>query len=242
MVGDEGAGRRAARDGVQNGRLHLDIAQIIQIPAQVLNEFGAQKEGALHLGVHNQVHIPLAVAQLLIRQPVELLRQGQQRLGQKHNVLDPDAHLAPLGAEHLAVHAHDVADVVFFKRPVNFLVHLVLPGVELDAAVPVLQIAEADLAHAPLAHETARDFHGLALHGVKIGFNLFAGGVPVEPGLPEGVLARSLKGRQLLPADSGLFAQILLGLGGCLLFSHSYLLTARFSSPCKIGSRWARPR
>ena len=106
-------------------------------------------------GVHHQVHIALTEPQLLVLQAVELLRQGQQGLGQQGDVLGPDAHLAPLGAEHLALDAHDVADVVLLELLVDGFVHLVLTGIELDAAVPVLQVAEGHLAHAPLAHEAA---------------------------------------------------------------------------------------
>ena len=42
----------------------------------------------------------------------------------------------------LALDAHDVADVELLELLIDLLVHLVLTGVELDAAVPVLQVAE----------------------------------------------------------------------------------------------------
>ena len=78
-------------------------------------EPGPDDEVALHLRVHDQVHIPLAVPQLPVLQAVELLRQGQQGLGEQGDVLGPDAHLAPLGAENLAVHTHDITDIELFK-------------------------------------------------------------------------------------------------------------------------------
>ena len=134
----------------------------------------------------------------------------------------PDAHLAPLGAEHLALDAHDVADVELLELLVDGLVHLVLAGIELDAAVPVLQIAEGHLAHAPLAHQAACHLDGLALHGVKIVLDLLGGGIPVKTGDLKGVLALGLEIGQLFPADAGLLGQAQLRLGlGILLFSHS---------------------
>ena len=74
-----------------------------------------------------------------------------------------DAHLALLGAEHVALDAYDITDVIFPEAVIGILVHLVLPGVDLDAAGLILQIAERHLAHAPLAHKTARQRDGLPL-------------------------------------------------------------------------------
>ena len=49
----------------------------------MLDKLGAEHEGALHLRVDDQVHVPLAVAQLGVGQAMELLRQGQQGLAQQ---------------------------------------------------------------------------------------------------------------------------------------------------------------
>ena len=220
VVGDEGPGSGAAGNGVQHRRLYLHIAPFIQEVPDVLDELGPDDEVSLHLRVHDQIHIPLAVPELQICQAVELLRQGQQRLAQQRDVLGPDTHLAPLGAEHLTLDAHDVTDVELLELLIDRLIHLVLAGVQLDAAVPVLQVTEADLAHAPLAHQAAGHLHGPALHLVKVLLDLCRGGVPVEPGLLEGILACGLKGRQLLPPDAALLTQLLLRLLGCLLFRH----------------------
>ena len=66
-----------------------------------------------------------------------------------------DAHLALLRAEHVAADADDVADVALLERVIDGLVHLVLAGVDLNAAGLILQVAEGDLAHAALAHQAA---------------------------------------------------------------------------------------
>ena len=151
---------------------------------------------------------------------MELLRQGQQCLGEQDNVPGSDAHLAPLRAEHFTLHTDNVADVVLLERLVDRLVHLVLTGIELDATVPVLEVTETHLAHAPLAHQAAGHLDRLALQGVKVLLDLGRGMVPGKPGDLEGVMPFGLKGGQLFPADSGLLAQVLLALLGCLLFSH----------------------
>ena len=222
VMGDEGPGGGAAGDGVQNGGLHFHVAHVVQIVPHELDELRTDNEVLLHLGVHHQVHIALTEPQFLILQAVELLRQGQEGLGQQDNVVRPDAHLAPLGAERLALDAHDVADVELLELLIDLFVHLVLTGVELDAAVPVLQIAERYLTHAALAHEAACHLDGLALHRVEVVLDLLGGRIPVKAGDHKGVLALRLEIRQLLPANTGLLGQAQLRLGlGILLFSHA---------------------
>ena len=76
VVGDKGPGVGAAGDGAEDGRLHLHKAQTVQIAAQERHELAADLEVPLALRVHDQIHIPLAVADLLVGQAVELLRQG----------------------------------------------------------------------------------------------------------------------------------------------------------------------
>ena len=138
MVRDKGPGSGSAGNCVEDRGLHLNKAPAVHKVPDMLDKPGADDEVALYLRVDNQVHIPLAVAQLGAGQAVELLRQGQQGLGQQGNLHHPDRHLPPLGAEDHALHAHNVADVVLFEAGILRLVHLVLPGVELDAARLVL--------------------------------------------------------------------------------------------------------
>ena len=138
VVGDKGPGGSAAGDGIEDRGLHLNIAHVVQIVPHELNEPGPDDEVALHLRIDNQVHIPLAIAQFGAGQTVELLRQGQQGLGQQGNLYHPDRHLPPLGAENHAVNPYNVADIVLFKAIILRLIHLVLPCVELDAARFVL--------------------------------------------------------------------------------------------------------
>ena len=82
VVGDEGPGGGAAGDGVEHRRLHFHIPPAVQEGPQIADELAAHLKVLPAVGVDDQVHIPLAVAQLLVLQAVELLRQGAQ--GQGH--------------------------------------------------------------------------------------------------------------------------------------------------------------
>jgi len=210
VVRDEGTGVGAAGDGAQHRRLHLHEAQTIQIAAQIGHELAADLEVTLALGVHDKVHVPLTVADLLVGKAVELLGQGAQRLAQQRDLPGADGHLAPLGAEHLALDAHNIADVVFLEAVIVVLIHLVLAGVDLDAAGLILQIAEGYLAHAALAHEAAGHGYLGALHGVEVVFDVLGVVRHVEFCDLEGVVALILQGLELLTADAQQFTQVLL--------------------------------
>ena len=160
MVGDEGAGSGTAGDGVEHRRLHFHIAPVIQEVPDMLDKLGTDDEVLLHLRVDDQIHIALTIPQFPVLQAVELLRQGQQCLGEQDNV-PLGRSSRPLRAEHFTLHTDNVADVVLLERLVDRLVHLVLTGIELDATVPVLEVSH--LAHAPLAHQAAGHLDRLAL-------------------------------------------------------------------------------
>ena len=143
--------------------------------------------------------------------------------------MGPDAHLALLGAEHVALDAYDITDVIFPEAVIGLLVHLVLPGVDLDAAGLILQIAEGHLAHAPLAHKAARQSDGLSLQLAELVLDLLCVMGHVIAGDLEGVHTRLLQGCQLIPADLENFPQVLLIL---ILLCHRYgLLIVRSCPP-----------
>ena len=210
VVGDEGARVGAACDGAEHRGLHLHEAQVVQIAAQERHELAADLEVPLALRVHDQIHIALPIADLLVGQAVELLRQGTQGLAQQRDLMGADAHLAPLGAEHVAHHTYDVADVVLLEAVVGVLVHLVLPGVDLNAAGLVLQIAEGHLAHAALAHQPACHPYRGALQRIKAVLDVLGMVGHVESGNGKGIASLLLQGLQLVTADLQQLAQILL--------------------------------
>ena len=138
VMRDERPRVRAARDGAEHGRLDLHEAEVVEVAAQERHKFRADLKIPLALGIDDEVHVALTVAQLLILQTVELFGQRPQGLREQRDLLGADAHLAALGAEHLAAHTDDVADVVLLEAVVFLLVHLVLAGIDLDAAGLVL--------------------------------------------------------------------------------------------------------
>src|SRR5699024_2012303 len=111
VVGDEGAGGGTAGDGVKHRSLHFHIAPVVQEVPDVADESGTNLKGAAHLGIDDQVHIPLTATGLHVGEAVELLRQRQQGLGQQGDGVGLEGDLAPLGAEHVSLHPNDVANV-----------------------------------------------------------------------------------------------------------------------------------
>ena len=204
----------------------------------MLDELRTDDEVALDLGVHDQVDITLTIAGLLVGQAVELLGQRQQGFGQERDRLRAHGHFAALGAEDLALDADDIADVIFLEAVVRGLVHLILAGVELDAAGLVLQIAEGDLAHAALGHETARDGDGFALHLVKMVLDLLCGRGADEAGDGKRVHPLGLQLRELFAADFDLVAEADLRsrvlLIPVFLFHSSPLFLIRYFSTVRI--------
>ena len=131
---------------------------------------------------------------------MELLGQGPQGFTHQSDVLGPDTHLALFRAEHGALNADDVADVVLLEAVIFVRVHLVPAGVELDAAGFILQIAEGDLAHAALGHEAAAYGDGLPLQGVKIILNFLGVVGDIILGNGKRVHSRILQGLEFVTA------------------------------------------
>ena len=225
VMRDERPRVRAARDGAEHGRLDLHEAEAVEVAAQERHKFRADLKVALALGIDDEVHVALTVAQLLILQTVEFFGQRPQGLREQRDLLGAHAHLAALGAEHLALDADDIADVVLLEAVVLLLIHLVLAGVELDAAGLVLQIAKADLAHAAFAHQAARDADLAALKRVKVVLDVLSVVRHVEARLLEGIAALGAQRCELFAADLQDLAEVLLGSVGLdIFFSHDISL------------------
>ena len=213
VMGVEGARGSADLKGGQDGGVHLQEAPAIQKMPQLPQDLAPLHEGVLDLRVHDEVNITLTIPGLPVGKTVELLRQGQQGLGKQGGLMDPDGNFAPLGPEHVALDAHNVANVVLLETVEGILLHLVDLHIKLDAAGVILQVAENHLAHAPLAHEPSAQGYGLAFHLLEMVLDLGGGGGHVKLGLDEGVQALAAEVVQLLPADLHLVAegQLLLG-------------------------------
>ena len=153
VVGGEGPGQRAAVERLQHRRLDLDEAVFVEHAAHRGDHTAAGDGVVPRLLVDHQVEVALAVARLGVGQPVELLRQRPQRLGQQRPAGHPDGQLAAAAREHLALHSQQVAEVE--------LPQVVVPrrdvrgGLQLDPPAGVDQVEEHGLAVAAPAHDPA---------------------------------------------------------------------------------------
>ncbi len=172
VVRDERTRRRAARDGLQDGSLHLHVTARVEELAHGSHDLGALHEDLAHLRIHGQIDVTLAVAHFGVGQGVELLAvlllhdgQGSDRLRYDGQVAAVNRLLARVGDEREALHAHEVAYVEqlleyrVVERRIAFGADVVAAYVDLNAARVVLQFEERRAAHYSAAHDSARDAH-----------------------------------------------------------------------------------
>ena len=175
VMGNEGPCGGAPGNGVQHRSLHFQVALVVQHLPDAFDDLGPFHEHVPDFRVHDQIHIPLTVADFLILQPMPFFRQGFQGLGEEFQFLDPDGGFSHVGLEDRAFHPHDVPDIQQFHHAVGIFAHFVLPDVQLDLACLVLEIHETGLAMAPDGQETAGHFHhgACGFHGFHLVVDLF---------------------------------------------------------------------
>ena len=168
VVRDERPGRSAPVHRLQNGRFDLQIAPFVQEPSDRRNHARPLAENLPHLGIDDQIGVPLPVAKFLVRHlvvdlPVLLFDDGQrtERFGQQLQPPGVDGDLAHARAEHEALHAHDVANVQQLLEDliVKAFGQVLTPDVHLDAAGLVLQIEKGGLPHDAPRHDAAGNRH-----------------------------------------------------------------------------------
>ena len=101
----------AAVQRLQDRRLDLDEAALVEEAADGADHVRALDEALLDLVVDDEVEVAAAVARLHVGEAVELLRQRTQRLGEQAEVVNLERELAAAGADHGALGAEDVAHV-----------------------------------------------------------------------------------------------------------------------------------
>ena len=111
MVSAKGPGGCSSGDGLHHRGLHLDVSALIEESSNRLEHLGPLDEDRAHIGVHEQIHVTLAVAKLYVGQAVILLRQGEHGLGQEGHLLDVDCQFAGAGAEDIAGNSDVVAQI-----------------------------------------------------------------------------------------------------------------------------------
>ena len=172
VVRDERACGGSTRNQLQHRRLDLEEALLGHQAPHLGHRARPDLEDPARGLVHDQVHVTLPVAHLVVGQPVELVGKRTQRLGQQAQLLATDRQLAAVGPEQHAARAHDVADVPVAEGLVRVGAGVVVGQEELDPSGSVLQRGKAHLALQAPEHQAARhrDRNRLALE-------LLAGGL-----------------------------------------------------------------
>src|SRR5215218_6594010 len=158
VVGREWPRQGAAVERLQDRRLDLDEAVLVEPAADLGDRAGASAEGAAALLVGDQVELAAAEAGLGVLQTVELVGRRPQALRQQAPVVDRERELAAATGRHRrALGADDVAEVEVDQQLVGLLAEHVLARVQLDLAAAVADVEEAGLAVAAAGDDPAGD-------------------------------------------------------------------------------------
>ena len=174
-------GRGAAVERLQDRRLDLEEAALVEEPANPSHRPGAEPEHLAHLRVHGEVGVALAVAHLRIGEPAEGLdavladlglpaRQRPERLGEQRQLGHPHGDLAGAGPEEPAPEPYVVVEVEeLHQRP--RLLQRIAAEIALDPAAGVLEMGEDGLPLRAKRGDPARHGHLRAVipHGVVVG-------------------------------------------------------------------------
>ena len=158
VVGDERPRRGAAVQRLQDRRLDLEEAALVEeAPDPAQWPWRAARKTSRTSGMHREVGVALAVAELGVGQPAEgdgafrpvawVLPRGSGRsdLASRRDLGGPHGDLAALGAEQPARDADVIVEIEKIDHLVP-LAQLVLAEVDLDPAAGILEVAEHRLA------------------------------------------------------------------------------------------------
>ena len=111
VMRDKRTRHRTAGDRLHDRSLDFEIAALVEESPDGRNRPPPNLEHTPRLRVHDQIEIPLPVANLDICQPVPLLRQRQVALAEKFEPARPDRQLVGLGPEQMTRDADVVTEV-----------------------------------------------------------------------------------------------------------------------------------
>ena len=131
VVRGERARGSAAGDGVQHRRLDFEVAARVKKLAHGAQDGRALDEGLAHLGVGEEVHVALAVADLYVLQATPLVGQREHRFGQEGDARDFQRELAGACAHERAAHADVVAEVEQLVEFEEVVADVVLADIDL---------------------------------------------------------------------------------------------------------------
>ena len=146
-VRHERVGERAAVAGLEDGRLDLDEAALVEVAPDRGDHAGAQLEVGARLLAHQQVDVTLPVAGLGVGQAVEGVGQRPLDLGEQLELGDGERRLTALRLGGDPGDADDVAEVEV-DGPGAILGHE-----QLDLPGAVDEVEEDELPHVPPSHD-----------------------------------------------------------------------------------------
>ena len=129
----------------------------LHVTADQADDGAALAEHVADLGVHDEVDVALAIADLAVGEAVELLGQRSQRLGEKRELGGGDGELPATGAQHAPSSIDDVPEVKLAEKPPALLAQVVHAAEELNLASDVLEDDEGNLALATERADAAGD-------------------------------------------------------------------------------------
>ena len=151
--------QRAAVDRLQDRRLDLDEALVVEETSDCGDDLGARDEDLARLRVGHQVQLAVPEAGLGVREAVVLLGRRAQRLRQQCPFADRDGQLAAARLEDRAVGPDQVAEV-HREQPLERLVAQdVAARLQLDAPRAVIQVQERHLALAAASVQATGHAH-----------------------------------------------------------------------------------
>ena len=167
MICLKGPGRRAPRDGLHHGRLHLqEVLMNKEIPDGLNNPVPQNKDFS-YLVVYDEVQVTLSVSGFFIGQPMPFFRKGSHRLGEQSDTISKEGQLPGLGSKKAPLNTDEITHIHVPKDLILLLTHFILSDICLDATGPVLQVNKGGLS------ETT-DGHYPPCHGKRL-FFLFQG-------------------------------------------------------------------
>src|SRR5262245_41388201 len=145
-VGREGMRECAPVARLQHGRLHLDEALLVQEPPNRADHTRPQHEEVPRVLVHEQVEIALAIAGLLVGEPMERVGERARVAGEDDQLVDREGRLAAARLRRTPDRADDVPEVDVDLSDASCVAH------ELDRAGAIDEIEEVEPPHFPPRH------------------------------------------------------------------------------------------
>ncbi len=153
VMGDERTGGRPAWDHLHHRGFDFHKATSHHELAHGGEDLRTDTERMTRLFVGDQIQIALAIANFLILQAVEFIRQRAQGFGQQAQLGAVDREFAGLRFEQLAAGGDDIAEVPFLKLfVVDAFRQVIARHVQLNAAADVLEGDEGGFAHHATGH------------------------------------------------------------------------------------------